>query len=72
MGICGCSIPKPGGCDSCNPMKSSNFIGYSHPVYTTNNSSWICPHCNRANAPWMPYCCKPETQSVSVELNVKS
>ena len=22
-----------------------------------NNMGWICPNCNKANAPWMPYCC---------------
>ncbi len=51
MSICGCLNPRPN-CP-CN-----NFIGYLQPVYTSNQQAWICPHCNKSNAPWMPYCCK--------------
>lgn len=30
MGVCGCSMPRPGGCPACNP----NFHKYEYPSYS--------------------------------------
>jgi hypothetical protein len=35
-----------------------------------SNQPWICPHCNRANAPFLSSCCygkKTEIESISLK-----
>jgi hypothetical protein len=58
-----CTMPKPGGCISCNPnyRPDSAYIGCIG-VYTDPKSGWICPLCGTANAPWLPYCNCKNTQ----------
>ena len=35
------------------------------------NTGWICPHCNKANAPWMPYCCNGNNlKNIGIDLGV--
>lgn len=65
MGVCGCTIPRPGGCEACNPL-SFNFIGYSHPIHTQDQKGWICPNCNMSNAPWKPWCCNNQGESNAI------
>ncbi len=58
--LCCCSSPvcEKYGCQSWMNIKSPISMGHQSTITDTVKTGWICPNCNKSNAPWMPYCCK--------------
>lgn len=57
MGVCSCIMPKPNGCQACNPDGDNQWWQ----TYQAPQTGWICPKCQAVMAPNTPMCihCKP-------------
>ena len=68
MTVCCCSSPacQKYGCQSWASVKPTMGLSYFEP----SKQGWICPNCGKANAPWMPSCCKGEKVSLGASSSV--
>jgi hypothetical protein len=53
-----CDCNSTAGCEKCNPKYTTTVKWVPGEI---RREPWICPRCDRSNAPWLDYCsCNPE------------